>query len=388
MKAGGTPIVRTTFFSLNLSFLLLLPLLAVSFTCWAAPAPEHVRQLDLIHFSHTDYGFTDHPAVCRDMQRRYLDIALDMTRATSGLPEEARFHWTAETTIAVLDWWQAATPERRAQFLEAIAAGQLEVSALPLNNTPFLDRDQWNLMTHWLPEDLWSQLRPQTAVQNDVNGFPRAGAKALLDRGVRYLFSGINSDSGGPPLPRLTAFWWKQPDGRRLFVWMSLTYGDGYSFFEREEWRRGPLPLAADARFRPPRAGDILKTDETSLRQANERCLERIRQFERDGYRYPVMAVSLTSMWRYDNDPPFPPLSEFVAAWESTRTPTAPAPGDGFPSHARPRIGRGYQRSGVCRGMDGLVGQRHCLRPARSRCQSIRQTTARRCGFAGLGPDG
>ena len=41
---------------------------------WAAtapPAPEHVRQLDLIHFSHTDYGFTDHPAVCREMQRRY-----------------------------------------------------------------------------------------------------------------------------------------------------------------------------------------------------------------------------------------------------------------------------------------------------------------------------
>ncbi|MCC7374869.1 MAG: hypothetical protein IT581_09445 [Verrucomicrobiales bacterium] len=289
--------------------------MAVSLSAAPAPAPEHVRQLDLIHFSHTDYGFTDHPAVCRDMQRRYLDIALDMTRATSGLPEDARFHWTAETTIAVLDWWQAATPERRQQFLDAIAAGQLEVSALPLNNTPFLDRDQWRLMTHWLPEDLWSQLQPQTAVQNDVNGFPRAGAQALLDRGVRYLFSGINSDSGGPPLPRLTAFWWKQPDGRRLFVWMSLTYGDGYSFFEREEWRRGPLPLAADARFRPPRAGDILKTDDASLRQANERCLERLRQFERDGYRHAVMAVSLTSMWRYDNDPPFPPLSEFVAAW-------------------------------------------------------------------------
>lgn len=24
--------------------------------------PEFVKQLDLIHFSHTDYGFTDHPA--------------------------------------------------------------------------------------------------------------------------------------------------------------------------------------------------------------------------------------------------------------------------------------------------------------------------------------
>lgn len=278
-------------------------------------APQYVEQLDLIHFSHTDFGFTDHPAVCRDMQRRYLDIALDAARATRDLPDVARFRWTAETTVAVGDWFRAATPQRRQQFLEAVRAGQLEVTALPFNNTPFLNREQWQVMMHWLPEQLWDQLKPQTAVQNDVNGLPRAGAKALLDRGVRYLFSGINSDSGGPPLPRLTAFWWKQPDGRRLFVWMSLTYGDGFFFFETEEWRRGPLPLAADGRYRPPRAGDVLKTDEASLRRAHQRCLERLRQFERDGYRYRVLPISMTSMWRYDNDPPFPPLSDFVAAW-------------------------------------------------------------------------
>ncbi len=277
--------------------------------------PDHVRQLDLIHFSHTDYGFTDHPAVCREMQVRYLDIALDTARATLDLPDEARFRWTAETTVAVNEWWQSAAAERRQQFLDAVKAGQLEVTALPFNNTPFLNREQWQVMTHWLPEDLWRELAPRTAVQNDVNGFPRAGAKALLDRNVKFLFAGINSDSGGPPLPRLSAFWWKQPDGRRLFVWMSLTYGDGFFFFETEEWRRGPLPLAADARYRPPRSGDILKTDEASLRAAHRKCVARLRQFESDGYRHPVLAVSMTSMWRYDNDPPFPPLSDFVAAW-------------------------------------------------------------------------
>lgn len=277
--------------------------------------PEHVRQLDLIHFSHTDYGFTDHPAVCRDMQVRYLDIALDAARATRDLPIEARFRWTAETTVAVNDWWPSASPERRQQFLEAVRAGQLEVTALPFNNTPFLSRAQWHAMTHWLPEELWQAVSPRTAVQNDVNGFPRAGAKALLDRDVTYLFSGINSDSGGPPLPRLTAFWWRQPDGRRLFVWMSLTYGDGFFFFETKEWRRGPLPRAADARYRPPRAGDILRTDETSLRAAHRQCVARLRQFEQAGYRHSVLPISMTSMWRYDNDPPFPPLSEFVVAW-------------------------------------------------------------------------
>ena len=255
-------------------FLLSGLLFAASRTALAAgPDPlEHIRQLDLVHFSHTDYGFTDHPAVCRDMQRRYLDIALDTALATRRLPEEARFHWTAETTVAVGEWWQAASPARRKQFLQAIRAGQIEVTALPLNATPFLDRNHWQVMAHWLPEELWREFKPQTAVQNDVNGFPRAGASAILDRGVRYLFTGINDDSGGAPLPRLTAFWWKQPDGRRLFVWNSLSYPHGFFFFDPAEWRRGPLPLAADARFRPPRAGDIFKADEPALRKAHQQC--------------------------------------------------------------------------------------------------------------------
>jgi hypothetical protein len=103
-----------------------------------ARAPQFVRQLDLIHFSHTDYGFTDHPAVCRDMQVRYLDLSL----ATRKLPDDARFRWTAETTVAVNDWWQAAPPARRKEFLAAVRAGQSEVAALPFNNTPFLNQDQ------------------------------------------------------------------------------------------------------------------------------------------------------------------------------------------------------------------------------------------------------
>ena len=300
----------------------LLPAVTFFFTLYlaqgAAPVPvttEFIQQVDLVHFSHTDYGFTDHPAVCRDMQRRYLDIALDTALASADRPDGTRFKWTAETTVAVNDWWQAAGQERRADFLKAVRAGQIEVTALPFNNTPFLNRAQWHTMTHWLPEDLWKKLAPRTAVQNDVNGFPRAGARELLDRGVRYLFSGINSDSGGPPLPRLTAFWWKQPDGRRLFVWLSLSYGDGFFLFDPVEWRRGPVPLAADARYRPPRPGDILKADEASVRAAHKHCVERLRKFERDGYRHSIVPVSMTSMWRYDNDPPFPPLASFAAEW-------------------------------------------------------------------------
>src|SRR5512140_2276902 len=105
--------------------------------CPAVASPEpaepgFVKQLDIIHFSHTDYGFTDHPAVCRDLEKRYLDVALDAALNTRRLPEEARFHWTAETTVAVDEWWQAASPARRREFVKALRAGQLEVTALPL----------------------------------------------------------------------------------------------------------------------------------------------------------------------------------------------------------------------------------------------------------------
>ena len=76
----------------------------------AAPARQAaatvVRHVDLVHFSHTDYGFTDHPVVCRELQRRYLDIAIDAVLATQEKPEAGKFCWTAETTVAVNDWCQ------------------------------------------------------------------------------------------------------------------------------------------------------------------------------------------------------------------------------------------------------------------------------------------
>lgn len=278
-------------------------------------APPVVKEINIVHFSHTDVGFTDSPSVCRELYRRYLDIAVDTILDSMDGPEDKRFFWTAEATMPVNDWWQAATPSRREQFLQAVRAGQLEISAMACNNTPFLNAAQWRTMLHWLPEELWQQVDPKVAIQNDVNGMPRAGALALLDRGVRYLFTGINEDSGGVPFPRPAAFWWKMPDGRRIFVWLNIGYGSGFDFFEPAEWRRGPVPLAADARYRPPRAGDILSSEEESVRRAHRQCVERIRNLEKSGYRYEVLTISITSQWRFDNDPPFAPLADFVATW-------------------------------------------------------------------------
>ncbi len=297
---------------------LLLPAMDLA-AALPAKAPDRVRRgiqhIDLIHFSHTDIGFTDHPAVSRDLHRRYVDIAIDAVLATQNRPKSGRFCWTAEATISVDDWWRSATRERREDFLKAVDSGQLDITAMAMNNTPFLNRQQWQKMLHWLPEDLWQRVHPTVAIQDDVNGVPRAGAMALLDRGIHRLFTGINDDNGGAPFARGSAFWWKMPDGRRLFVYTGFAYPMGYWFFEPVEWRHLPLAKAADTRSRPPRAGDFFRSDEVSVRKAHQRLLEKTRQLEAEGYRYPVLLLSTTNEWRTDSDPPFPPLADFVATW-------------------------------------------------------------------------
>ena len=281
----------------------------------APPQDSPIKRVYIVHFSHTDVGFTDMPGVCREMQCRYLDIAIDGVLASLSKPAGQRLHWTCESLMTVDDWWAAATPQRREEFLKAVGSGQMDVAALPCNQAPFLNAAQWRTMLHWIPEDLWQRLRPAVALQSDVNGFPRAGALALLDRDVHRLFMSINGDSGGPPLPRPGAFWWKMPDGRRLFVWLNLSYPQGYDFFETAHWRRGPVPYASDTRYRPPRAGDFFRTDEASLRAAHAQCRRWIARLKQGGYAHDVLTISVTNHWRMDNDPPFLPLADFVAAW-------------------------------------------------------------------------
>lgn len=269
-----------------------------------------IRHVDIIHHTHTDFGYTDMPSVVRDLQVRYLDAALQTCL------DDRRFRWTLEGTVALDDWWRGAPAARRSDLLRMVRSGQMDVMAMGFNQTPFQNALQWRQALDWLPPDLLRAVNPQAAMQNDVNGFPRAGAMLLLDRGIRRLLMGINPDSGGPPFQRPSAFWWKMPDGRRMFVWLGDQYGTGYGYFEPGGWQRGQA-RAADATLGPPRAGDILRTDEASLRADQAYLRERLRKLEASGYAHDRLIISCTNQWRWDNDVPFPPLADFVAAWNA-----------------------------------------------------------------------
>lgn len=269
-----------------------------------------ISHVDIIHHTHTDFGFTDMPSVCRDLQVRFLDAALQTCL------DDKRFHWTVEGTVALDDWWRSASSQRREELLHMVGAGQMDVMAMAFNQAPFMNEMQWRRSLDWLPKPLLDAVHPRAAMQNDVNGCPRAGAMLLLDRGIRHLLMGINPDSGGPPFKRPSAFWWKMPDGRRIFVWLGDHYGTAYGYFEANGWQRGQAK-AADATLGPPRPGDHLRTDEASLRACHAHLKERLEKLVADGYAHDRLIVSYTNQWRWDNDVPFPPLAPFVAAWNT-----------------------------------------------------------------------
>ena len=250
-----------------------------------------IRSVDIVHHTHLDVGYTALPSVVRDDQQRYLDAAIDCCRA------DPNFRWTVETLVELDDWWRTASAERRTALQSLVRAGRIDVMGLPCNQTAFLNAMQWRQMMNWIPSTLWQSLGIRAAMQDDVNGFPRAGAMGLLDRGIHHLLMGINADSGGPPFRRPDAFWWKMPDGRRLFVWLGEHYGSVMNYL---------APARDSLRYR---------TDETSLRAAHAKLADHLAAIESEGYAFDRLILTHTHPQHYDNGYPFPSLAPFIAAW-------------------------------------------------------------------------
>jgi len=132
---------------------------------------------------------------------------------------------------------------------------------------------------------------------------------------------GMNAYNGGPPFPAPTAFWWKLPDGRRTFVYLADGYYQAVDLFLPGgwSWRVGDSPAATDLAFRPPRSGEILGTDEASVRAAHDHCLKGLAELEKRGYIGDRLIAVFANQWRGDNEPPFVPMLDFITAWNNLK---------------------------------------------------------------------
>jgi alpha-mannosidase len=250
------------------------------------PVAGRIETIYLIHHSHTDVGYTHDQPVVWELQRRFLDAAIELAEADADREGDDVFRWTVETTAPLLHWLRTATDRQVERLLRLERAGRIEVTAMLANVTPLFDTAQ--LIESLQPVGRLRRefgLRVEHAMNCDVNGQNWTLVEVLLDAGISGFGMSINEHFGGAPLARPGAFWWEGPSGRRLLAWNGWHYMMG-----------NQLRLGVDV----------------------EECLRRLPEalayLEEIGY--PLPAVLVQTMHPFgDNGSAWPALGAFVRAW-------------------------------------------------------------------------
>ncbi len=248
------------------------------------------QEVLILHHSHVDVGYTHPQSMYWELQKDYLNEALDLLDRTETWPDDVRPRWTAETTAPVMRWLQTAHAGDRERLQRHIRSGRLGISGFEYNTTPLspaegLARQLSAIRT--LREQFGAKIC--SANQHDVTGIPWTAVDLLLDSDIELLIMAINLHLSGTPMPRPAVYRWKGPSGREILV----TNGEHYSMFD--QWTE---PLSRDL---------------DHMQAGLNRYLTHLK-----GLKYPYDFVYLTATCAplaYDNSPPNHDLPELVRRW-------------------------------------------------------------------------
>ena len=275
-----------------------------------------VKRINIVAHTHYDVGYTDHPAVTEKVQCRGIDRALELMLKTRDFPDGARFKWTQEVTWGLRDWWERSSVEKRAALVRCAENGQYEVCAFPFSATPCMDRAQWEYaLDEWLPEEIACRFPLSVGMQTDVNGLPLAAVRMAVRRGVRRFWMGPNGYLGCTPFPLPWLFRWDVGAGVLVTVWVNEGYGNFHGLIGYGDWRRGPVPAAADLLYHAPGGNEIFDPSTENILRCHARLMRNLAERDKAFGYFPELPVSCTNQYRYDNDPPPEKMSEFIREW-------------------------------------------------------------------------
>lgn len=252
-----------------------------------------VRKLTvyILPHSHTDIGYTE---IQTDIEKKQVQNLLDgmaAAKRTAGYPAGARFVWNVEVAWAADLYLRRLDARQRAEFIEAVKAGQVVLNGMYLNELTGLCR----------PEELVrlfryaTKLADQTGVPidsvmiSDVPGYTWATVTAMAHAGIKYFSTAPNYfDRIGTILREWEnkPFYWVGPDGKtEVLVWIPFW---GYAMSHRY--------------------------GEMSMKLVEDFCAG----LEQRGYPYEIAHVRWSG--HGDNAVPDPKICEFVKDWNARYT--------------------------------------------------------------------
>jgi hypothetical protein len=255
-----------------------------------------LREILVIHHTHTDIGYTHDPPIVWELNRQFIDDILDEIDRTQDWDTSSRPIWTCEVTETLRYWLRTAGLPQIDRFKRAVGAGRMSGGAMPYNLTPMLGVPQFIRALAHLPELRTTLgLNFNVAINHDINGLPWTMIPLLLDAGVEMVIMGINIHFGGFPLQRPLFFKWIGPDGRGIVV----LNGEHYGMFQR-----------------------FARLNENSLEAMAEGLALYEQKLAGQNYPHDFAYLSLTHHSFWDNNPPYPAAYELIRRWNADgRTP-------------------------------------------------------------------
>ncbi len=187
--------------------------------------PAKKWTLLIVPHEHIDVGYTDYQSKVSEIQSRVLDEAMEMVR------EHPDFRYSVDGYWVIQEFLAGRNAEDRQRLLQMVREHKILVPA-----------EYANLLTEFPAlETLIRSLYPSYRFDRenganfdyanitDVPSQSWSYASVLAAAGLKYFTSGSNPDRGPivtlSNLEKQSPYWWEGPDGGRVLMWYSNSYG-------------------------------------------------------------------------------------------------------------------------------------------------------------------
>ncbi|MBR3099059.1 MAG: glycosyl hydrolase [Clostridia bacterium] len=185
-------------------------------------------QIDLIHHSHTDIGYTDRQENIRLQHEGFLRQAVGILKqAESGAePRYEGFRWQCENFWQVENFLAFAAEEEKADLIRFIREGKIGLSGSYLNLTELVDERTLSEALERAAEWGRSAGRPiRSAMTADINGYAWGTPDLMARAGMENLFCALHTHHGMFPQYRNPSFFlWEGPAGGRVLTFVGEHY--------------------------------------------------------------------------------------------------------------------------------------------------------------------
>jgi len=197
----------------------------------ATLTPARKWTLLIVPHEHIDVGYTDYQAKVSEIQSRVLDEAMDMIR------EHPDFRYSVDGYWVIQEFLAGRNAGDRQTLLQLVREHKILVPAEYANlltEFPALE----TLIRSLYPSYRFDRANGANFDYANITDVPSqswAYATVLAAAGLKYFASGSNPDRGPivllSDLEKQSPYWWEGPDGEKVLMWYSYSYGHVSAIF-------------------------------------------------------------------------------------------------------------------------------------------------------------